>query len=200
MQLLKYKHIKQYVMKLRTLFWIGISALTLFACEEPDNTIKTTTKLEFIIPVNSMQVQTNGSTDFSGFAIFCLDNKDNVQNCPSNILSVIPDKGSVLNMTNLGGEINKLELDWGYGTIESGEFDMQSTTALLSKEEMIGMRDINVDLDDTLRSLINKIDSNPKNYIKVMIKGNANFKVYSSVKVEIPIVIDHEVLEVRFTI
>lgn len=187
-------------MKLKTLFWIGAFSLLIFGCEEPDNTIETTTKLEFSIPIQSMEMQANGSSDFSGFAIFCLDNKDGLQNYPSNILGVTPVAGSVLEITNLDGEINTLELDWGHGSTDTDEFEMQSSTALLSKGKKFGKSEIKIDLDEVLSPLISRIDSNPKHYIKVRIKGNANFNVYSSVKVEIPIVVEHEVLTVRFSI
>jgi hypothetical protein len=187
-------------MKLRKLLWIGVFVLPLFACDDPDKTVENTSTLEFLIPIHSAEANANESHDFSGFATFSLTNKDNAQNSPSNILRVMQGNGSKLTLPAISGEIKSMQLVWGYAEIDSDNFEMQSSIELLSQGAAKSTQQMVISLDQALMPLIDKIDSNPNTYIKVMVTGNADSAISSMAKLEIPIVVEHEVLEVRFSV
>ncbi|MCY1721439.1 hypothetical protein OU798_13870 [Prolixibacteraceae bacterium Z1-6] len=190
-------------MKLRKLFWMAIVLLPLLACNDPDTIAETETKLQFIIPLNSVQSQTKATAEtysFSGFTTFCLANKDNARNCPDNILRVMPGSGSVLTFLNVSGDISELKMEWGFASGGSGSYSMQGEIDLMLPEELPDNGSVSVNLDEVLAPLISQIDSNPKSYIKLLIKGNTDFEFTSIAQMEIPIIVEHEVLPVRFTL
>lgn len=187
-------------MKHTNLFWIALLLLSLVACNEPDNTVETESMLELDIRVNSIVSENNDSYSFAGSTTFCLANKDNAQNFPNNILSVMLGKGATLILPHINGQFTSLQLDWGYGEIGSEVFDMQNSIELLSSVKSLSNHESAIELDEVLSPVINQIDINPNSYIKIIVSGNANHAVSSIVKMEIPITVEHEVLEVRFTI
>uniref|UniRef100_UPI003217AEB0 hypothetical protein n=1 Tax=uncultured Draconibacterium sp. TaxID=1573823 RepID=UPI003217AEB0 len=191
-------------MKLRKLFWIGVVLLPLLACNDPDTTVETEANLQFIIPLSSIGLQTeavNETYSFSGFATFCLANKDNAQNCPDNILRVTPGTGSVLTFSNLSGDISELKMEWGFDNAgDSGTYNMQGETDLMLPEQVPANGNLSISLDEVLSPLISQVDSNPNSYIKLMIKGNSNFQLTSIAQMKIPIIVKHEVSPIRFTL
>lgn len=199
--LVHFKHLILKVMKLRKLFWIGLLLLPLLACNDPDRTIETNTKLQFIIPLHSNAASSSATEryTFSGYATFCLANKENAQSCPDNILQVLPGSGSVLLIPNIDGDVNSLQLVWSYSEQNSDEFMAQGAVDLLpmmTKSE----QNLQIDIDEVFVPIISKIDDDPHIYIKVMVLGDASFEINSIAEMEIPIIVEHEVLEVRFTL
>lgn len=186
-------------MKLRKIFWMGLLLIPLFACEDPDTTMETKAELRFTIPLNSSELKSTEaeSYSFSGFVTFCLANKDNAQNCPDNILQVMPDKGSVLMLPYFDGEINTLNLEWGYGELGSDVFEMQNAIPLLSGENMSSIENATINLDGILNPIILQMDKNPNTYIKLVITGKANCCVSSEAKMVIPIIVEYEALSPR---
>ncbi len=189
-------------MKLKKLLWIGVLFLPLIACEDPDTTTQTKTKIQLLISLSPSELKSMQITDvysFEGETVFCLANKDNSYRCPQNILHVTPDVDAKMIFPAFTGELYQLNLEWGYATLGDEEYQMQSPVVLLS-ESLSGGGDTEINLGEVLLPLIEKIDNNPNTLIKLVLYGNSESVISAVSKIEIPLLIEHEVLTPRFTL
>lgn len=86
-------------MKLKTLFWIGLSVILLFSCEERTDISIVEIEFQLVsdIQIRSVisenpQLKTNLTLNYSftGSCIFCLKHNDDLKNCRNNIVCIKP--------------------------------------------------------------------------------------------------------------
>jgi hypothetical protein len=51
-----------------------------------------------------------------------------------------------------------------------------------------------------IRDRINNVSLNPNGYFKIEISGNTEMNLQSTATIEVPIIVEHENLSVRFTV
>jgi len=189
-------------MKLSELLLIGVLMLPLFACEDPDTSVETKADIQLFIPLSSTELKSlevEGGYLFEGETTFCIANKDNSIYCPGNILHVTSGENATLTLPVFEGELSMLSFEWGFGTLGSDDFEMQSPVPL-TLESMSGASAIVIDLDEVLLPLVNRMDSEPNTLLKIVITGNSNIRISSVAQMEIPLIVEHEVLTPRFTL
>jgi hypothetical protein len=174
------------------------------ACDNSDEIAQTEATIELKLPLTSNQLKSNQmeSYEFSGYATFCLAKKDNVQNCPNNILKVMPGTGAVLSIPVQAENqsISDLVITWGYASKGSQHYNMQPPIELMKNEADLknGLLDFN--LDHVLLPLINNMNLSPDNYFKIVINGKTEFELNLTATMEVPIIVEHENLSIRFSV
>lgn len=189
-------------MKTGKLLWIGMLLLPLLSCNNSDEISETNATIELSFPITSIELNNNlkSSYIFLGDATFCLGKKENVKNCPVNILNVRPGTGAILTM-DLPAEIDRvsnLVLHWGYASESSGQFTMESPIQLQITESEFDEGSLRINLDNFLLPLINNMSTNPNRYFKIEVSGSTDLNLTSTAHIKVPIVVEHENLSVRF--
>ena len=198
-------------MKFKTLFWIGLSVILLFSCEERTDTsiIEIESQLISDIPIRSVisensQLKSNSALNYSftGSCIFCLKHNDDLKNCQNNILCVKPGSGAVLSFNGImeGDEIYSLLLEWGYQNKLGDDYEMQEPIVLLSAGNTLKNGQFDVNLDEVVFPLINGLSYYPGCSFMVKIMGNSNFEITSVANLKIPIIVETESFTPRFTL
>lgn len=198
-------------MKFKTLFWIGLSIILLFSCEKRTDTTFVDIESELIadIPITSAmledsQLKSSSSINYSftGTCIFCLKHNDDLKNCQNNILCVKSGSGALLSFTgiNEGDEINTLFLEWGYQNKLGGDYDMQNPIDLLTTGNTSKNGSFDVNLDEVVFPLINGLSDYPGCSFRINIMGNSNFRISTTAKLKIPIIVETESYTPRFTV
>ncbi len=189
-------------MKIRKLIWIGVFILPVFACNKTDDVLQTEATIELIVPLTSNEIDINLKSVymFSGRANFCLGKKDNVKNCPVNVLGVKQGTGAILNITlpDKTANVSNLVLRWGYSSTEPNQFKMQETIELNINESSLAEGSLSLNLDKVLTPLISNMDVSPNNYFTIEVSGNTESKLTSIATIKVPIIIEHENLSIRF--
>ena len=198
-------------MKFKTIFWIGLSIILLFSCEKRTDTTIVEIESELIanIPIISkssegLQLKTNLSLNYSftGFCTFCLKQNDDLKNCQNNILCVKSSNGAVLTFTEIveGNEINSLLLEWGYQNELGGDYNMQEPIDLLYGGNILKNGQFNINLDEVVFPLIDGLSNYSGCSFRINIMGNSNFKISTTAKLKIPIIVESESFTPRFTV
>ena len=191
-------------MKIRKLFWIGVFLLPLIACNKPDDISETAATIVLEVPLTSSELNINlkSSYIFSGYATFCLGKSENVKNCPTNILSVKPGSAAMLTIPLPPDIINisHLMLSWGRTDENTNNFVMHEPVNIMTSQAEIKDEKLLLNLDNVLKPLINNVSLFPYGRYKMEITGNTEFNLASKAKIEVPLIIEHENLSVRFTV
>ena len=198
----KFKHIKNIVMKLKKILWFGMLLLPVFACDNSDETLETAANIELSIPLISNEVDINLKSNYfvSGYATFCLGKKENVTNCPIKVLNVSPESGAVLKIP-MPSEINtisNLVLNWSSALKNTDQFKMLGSVEIDISQAEILERSLSFNLDQILIPLITNLSTNPNSYFKIEITGITSTELSSTATIEIPIIVEHENLSIRF--
>ena len=198
-------------MKFKTLLWVGLCVILLFSCEEIPNTtiVEIESQLVSDIPIKSVisenpQLISNSTINYSftGTCTFCLKHNDDLKNCQNNIVCVKLGNGAILSFTGImeGDEINSLLLEWGYQNELVGDYEMQDPIDLLSTGNILKNGSFEVNLDEVVFPLINSLSDYPGCSFRINILGNSNFKISTSAKLKIPIVVETESFTPRFSV
>ncbi len=198
-------------MKIKPLFWIGLSIILLFSCEERTDTtiVEIESQLIADIPISSVtsedsQLKSNSTLNYSftGSCIFCLKHNDDLKDCQNNISCVKPGNGAVLSFTGIlgGNEINTLLLEWGYQNKLGDDYEMQEPIVLLSDENTLKNGKFDINLDEVVFPLINGLSDYPGCSFIIKLMGTSNFEISTTAKLKIPIIVETESFTPRFTV
>lgn len=196
-------------MKIYTLLLVGILLITLFSCQERNDTtyIETKTDLKIDIPIvtgSSSESKSNLNItkvyySFSGTGSYSASSFASLDEDVYNIQSIRPENGSELSFSgiNESDEIYTLELEWGYKTSGSEDYAMQAPINLLSFKYAIENGIFTLNMDDVLAQMLNE-EINQNYAFKLIITGSSSFNINTVAKLEIPVTVESEALTTHF--
>ncbi len=169
----------------------------------------TETKLSIEIPISvinsadskSELLQQNKDIPFSGTIDYRLYDIINPLSGIRNIRSITAVDGSVFAISQIvdGSEINSLNFNWGYKSLNDADYFMMEPIDLLSVNHQFADGGFELSFDGIANVLLDEIkDSNIM--LRFEITGNSNNDVNGTANLEVPVIIESEVISPRFTL
>lgn len=195
-------------MEFRKLFLIGLFIIPLLSCDNAEYNFETNTELVINLSLNAtpLSIETKSNTRemyfFEGSKVFCLVNKDKLQNYPGNILAVLPGKGATLRFSELENhnKIYSLKLIWGHAPYHTFTYNMHDAIPVISESGQPSNGEFIVDVDELLQPVIGKMNENPRAYIFIMLAGESNAKQTIKAQLKVPLVVKSEIVSPHFSL
>jgi hypothetical protein len=116
-----------------------------------------------------------------------------------NVHTIRSRNGSILTIPEIGesNSIYSLELYLGYKLQSDENYQTKEPISLLSLDYTINNGFFQVGLDSEIEKLLNEIE-NPYSDLKIVIIGKADFILNSTANLQIPVLVDSQLIETRF--
>lgn len=196
-------------MKLIFYMFFGIIIFLSVSCEKNETTrFETETTLEFDLSMAAAAIDPGKSAagiselnyPFSGEGTYKGVRISNVENRLYQIQEVKPHKAPLLTISGIseGDAFESLQLEWGVFSATQGNYVMEAPIDLLLFDYLIEDGSYKVELADALVQLINTLNINPDNTIKVKLTGSSNINLNSPASLEIPVIVESTSMSLRF--
>jgi len=195
-------------MKTPSYFFTALLIILFASCNESNEKSyhEVETKLDVVIPIlstsgdlKSESEQLNKEIPFSGTNDYELRQMVNNSTQFLNIHRITPLDGSVLVISDMNEEheINSLKFQWGYKSEMDGDYNMMESLDLLSLNHTSINGSLQFDFDEIGKQLISEIN-HPNVMLRFSITGECNQNFSSIANLQIPVIIESEVLTPRF--
>ena len=179
-----------------------------FSCDRSENSSSTEESvIQVNIPISakssvdfkSNQELQNREITFSGTTehqiIKGLESADGMRN----IKSIIPEKGSILSISNVNAdhEINSLYFEWGYKNIDETEYTDMIPVDLLAMNYTLNNGMFELNFDDVSHQLLGN-SQDPNVTFRFTISGNCSKEMNGIAKLKIPVLVESETISTRF--
>ncbi len=192
-------------MKFKFFLLFGILAILLVSCTENEKMlVETETNLQIDVlmstEIKSGTIPSGPDYSFSGDGTYPGVKIVNFENHLYQIQKIKSHTAPQLSIPEVAGEgaFSSLVLEWGYKGPADNDYMMQESINLLLLENQVEEGIFTIELGEVLIHLINNLNRNPENSIRVRLTGTSNFNFNSMASLKIPVIVESETMNVRF--